>query len=735
MAEVKINNISELESYGNNIKNFSDKYEEETNALYRNFTDKAGSDSKGEAIKAYFEKLNNIQSQVFSELPSAIKKYGEVVTTYVSEIRATEFVDKCYSSDTGANDLSSLLKGTQINDIFNLSKDLDGAFQQAADAMGNPPHNTEGGLNTATTDLENAATKRIEKDKAVQDAYNKFTKNLEDETAAIKSFQDILNNAIYFSDISSSTIFEAIANGELTAEQMFYLDVLKSKKDNQILLTMLGDTPGDVLKIDPETISYDMYTVIADIQNHWTTREDLKKWQHFISALGDYSVERNQTFENYILEAEDKLGEMKIAQMTSWYMQKPEKPENATPEEMEEYNNALEIYQNMLNAHQLQLSSINRSISLLSSLQVLGVGNWKKVEVHPNSQSAETHLYRKIATIEESNGQFIIKTETGVRTSPISVQMSMSEYEKERNFDFKNTDYKWGGDYKEYISTTEFTNFGMQASEYSEHLNNLIAERKAAKEKFSLTLLGSISETVISFLPFGSTAASVIKTAHSALEDSDINGVQSNMTKTIKSGRDEFKKYYKRTTGESLPDSKFDKAWGHWGKLSSGASDIFKGFMDYQSKINEIDDETHEAKKTMMNNILDHGGWSLSEKGNGTIANGRSGQYYDFNAALRANDLNTTGLTGYIDSPKNKFTQKDLDNSIENSFTEKQKEDYANVIAYARGGEKDSGLTLESMTADQLEKFNSIVSNLGGDSWSQMKFYFEDKFSMEEVHN
>lgn len=110
MTEVKINNISELESYGKNIKDFSDKYEVETNALYRNFTDKAGSDSKGEAIKAYFEKLNNIQSQVFSELPSAIKKYGEVVTTYVSEIRATEFVDKCYSSDTGANDLSSLLK-------------------------------------------------------------------------------------------------------------------------------------------------------------------------------------------------------------------------------------------------------------------------------------------------------------------------------------------------------------------------------------------------------------------------------------------------------------------------------------------------------------------------------------------------------------------------------------------------------------------------------------------------
>lgn len=293
MAEVKINNISELESYGNNIKDFSDKYEVETNALYRNFTDKAGSDSKGEAINAYFEKLNNIQSQVFSELPSAIKKYGEVVTTYVSEIRDTEFVDQCYSSDSGANDLSSLLKGAQTNDIFNLSKDLDGVFQQAADAMGNSPYNTEGVLNTATTDLENAATKRIEKDQAVQDAYNKFTKNLDDETAAIKSFQDILNNAIYFSDIPSSAIFQAIANGYLTAEQMYYLDVPKTKEDAQALKAIISDKPGDVLKVDPNKISEEMYAVIANEQNDWTLTENNEMWQHFVNALGDYSVERN----------------------------------------------------------------------------------------------------------------------------------------------------------------------------------------------------------------------------------------------------------------------------------------------------------------------------------------------------------------------------------------------------------------------------------------------------------
>ncbi len=62
------------------------------------------------------------------------------------------------------------------NDIFNLIQRFRWGLNNA-DAMGNSPHNTEGS-NTATTDLEKVATKRIEKDKAVQEAYSKFTKIL-----------------------------------------------------------------------------------------------------------------------------------------------------------------------------------------------------------------------------------------------------------------------------------------------------------------------------------------------------------------------------------------------------------------------------------------------------------------------------------------------------------------------------------------------------------------------------
>ena len=115
MADIRILNRTDLESYGKSIKNFAETYRTETNGLYRNFTDKAGSDSKGEAINAYFQKLNMLQKQVFDELPTAIKRYGYVVNTYTDAIKGAGFDDECFSSDSGVVNLSLLLKGDQTD--------------------------------------------------------------------------------------------------------------------------------------------------------------------------------------------------------------------------------------------------------------------------------------------------------------------------------------------------------------------------------------------------------------------------------------------------------------------------------------------------------------------------------------------------------------------------------------------------------------------------------------------
>lgn len=732
MADVKINSISELESYGKNIKDFSDKYELETNNLYKNFTDKAGSDSKGEAINAYFKKLNTIQDEVFSKLPSAIKEYGDVVTTYVDEIQVAEnFIEKCYTSDTGANDLSNLFTGSQTNDIFNLSQNLDGSFQQAADAMGSSAHNTNGILKTATEDLQGAAFKRTEKDQKLQEAYNKFKENLEKATDKIASFRDVLDNANNFSEIPSSEIFQAIANETLTADQMFYLDVPKTWADTQALRAIISDKPGDVLKIDPTSISEQMYAVIASEMNDWTLAENKEKWQQILDVMGEKPVKENDIFTNNILKAEDALAQIKMLQMLNLVKNKPEDlPENASSEQIAEYNEQMKLYQLFYDKHQSELDAINSTLGLMYSLQVLEIGDiLKPGRVIPNDQSAENNYYKTLAEVEIKNGQFEIKIDRGEYITKFR-GTSVQDLDEARNFKVPDSFYKWES--KKYTSTTEYSDFGMQASEYSNRMKKLQEERSKASVDFYVNMFESIAKSGISLLPNGSAALSVISTLESASDESasdesasvlwDLDKIQSTTTTTI----NDFKSFYKKNTGQDIPPSKLETYWGHWSKFSSGLSGVVEQYKTYASDIAKIDKETSEARNDLMEKILDYGGWDLSENGKSTIATGRGGQYYDFNAYMRAYELNETGLKGYINKSTN-LTENDLDAAINKTFTEEtDKQTYSAVIAYVRGEKPD--LKLEKMNADQLEKFTTIVKNLGRDGMSGLGDYFDTEY-------
>ena len=731
MADIRILNRTDLESYGKSIKNFAETYRTETNGLYRNFTDKAGSDSKGEAINAYFQKLNMLQKQVFDELPTAIKRYGYVVNTYTDAIKGAGFDDECFSSDSGVVNLSLLLKGEQTDLITTTSNQLDSAFQQAAEAMESTAEDTKAISEEATKGLEEAASTRTKKDTDVQTAYSKFTLDLLDATAKISAFQGILENAMCISEIPSSTVFTAIAKGYLTADQMYYLDVPKTKEDAQALKAIISEKPGDVLKVDPDKISEEMYTIIANEQNDWTMANNNEMWQHFTNALNDYSVERNQKFTNNILIGEDRLAQTKLTDMYILYTKKPVEPVNGTPEQIEEYNELLKQYNSMMATHQKELSAINSNTALMYSLQVLGVGTSKDVKYIENLRTNEVYHKKTAASVVlNKNGQFEISIKKGVFKFDVN---SYYTSEEEKNLKLKDSDYKWGNP-KNYTATTEYNNLGMEASEYSKNLRQLEADREKAHNEYKDKLAGVIGKTIMSFVPYGSTAVSVIETLGALGTDGrdiDVDGVQSNITKGVKNGRDDFKKQYKLATGERIPDSKLDKYWSHWSKVSSGLSDGVKAYVTNQSEMSRIDNSISKAKEKMLETILDYGGWSLTPDGEKVLATGRMGQYYDFNATLRSLELNEHGLTNYM--KENNITMDSFNDAIDKSISEDDRSKYANVISYAKGEhEAKKKLTLETMDADQLEKFTNIVRNLDG-GMSDLEKHFKTKYQMEEV--
>ena len=735
MADIRILNRTDLESYGHSVKKFAETYMTETNGLYRNFTDKAGSDSKGEAINAYFKKLNMLQKKVFNELPIAIKRYGYVINTYTDEIKGAGFDDECFSSDSGVLNLSLLLKGKQTELITTTSNQLDSAFQKAAEAMETIAEDTKAICEEATKGLEEATTTRTKKDTDVQTAYSKFTLDLLDATAKISAFQDVLENAMCISEIPSSTVFTAIAKGYLTADQMYYLDVPKTKEDAQALKAIISEKPGDVLKVDPDKISEAMYTIIANEQNDWTMMRNNEMWQHFTNALNDYSVERNQKFTNNILIGEDRLAQTKLTDMYILSTKKPVEPVNGTPEQMEEYNELLKQYNSMMAAHQKELSAINSNTALMYSLQVLEVGTSRDTKVNNSRRVMETYHRKTAASVTlNENGQFEISIKKGVYQFDVSTVQSFNE---EKNLKLKDSDYKWGNP-KNYTATTEYNNLGMEASEYSKNLRQLEADREKARKEYQDKLAGAIGKAIISFVPYGSTAVSVIETL-GALgtdgKDIDVDGVQSNITKGVKYGRDDFKKQYKLATGESIPDSKLDKYWGHWSKVSSGISDGVKAYVTNQSEMSRIDNSISKAKKEMLETILDYGGWSLTPDGEKVLATGRMGQYYDFNATLRSLELNEHGLMNYM--KERDIDMESFNYAVNKSISKDDRSKYADVISYAKGEhnnakEDKKKLSLETMDADQLEKFTSIVKNLE-DGMSGLEDHFKTKYKMEEV--
>ena len=133
----------------------------------------------------------------------------------------------------------------------------------------------------------------------------------------------------------------------------------------------------------------------------------------------------------------------------------------------------------------------------------------------------------------------------------------------------------------------------------------------------------------------------------------------------------------------------------------------------------------------MLETILVYGGCALSPDGEKVLATGRMGQYYDFNATLRSLELNEHGLTNYM--KENNITMDSFNDAIDKSISEDDRSKYANVISYAKGEhEAKKKLTLETMDADQLEKFTNIVRNLDG-GMSDLEKHFKTKYQMEEV--
>ena len=86
---IQVKNIAGLDSYGTSIHSFG-RFEEAASDTVREFNTSLEGE-KAEAINAFFEKLNAIQTTVFKDAPKAVMTYGQQVFTFTGELKGLGF--------------------------------------------------------------------------------------------------------------------------------------------------------------------------------------------------------------------------------------------------------------------------------------------------------------------------------------------------------------------------------------------------------------------------------------------------------------------------------------------------------------------------------------------------------------------------------------------------------------------------------------------------------------------
>ena len=98
MAKITVDQLQELGEYGKKVKDNSKQFKAAVvNANYQFALKYKG--SEGDVIKAFVEKLNTIQNQVFDIYPGYLDYFGAVMENYDTGLSGLGFATKAWSQD------------------------------------------------------------------------------------------------------------------------------------------------------------------------------------------------------------------------------------------------------------------------------------------------------------------------------------------------------------------------------------------------------------------------------------------------------------------------------------------------------------------------------------------------------------------------------------------------------------------------------------------------------------
>ena len=699
---IKVHDLPAIARYSSAVQEFSKGVDSASKQTMRKFNEKAGktgdSEDKGEAINAFFTRLNTLQTQVFQEYPTTITHFSTALSTFENAATAAGFQNKAWTQQTGNDSVYKKLDGVESEQYEKIKTKVDNLQTLLNDAtaeLGIESEDLTTIKTTAGDDLASAATARRDTHNALQQAHDTLSKDTTDAEAELKTLQTRIKNASAVCNIPASSILAGIKNGSLTKRKISYLDSIQTEADGRALGAILNKQPGDILNEKPGDLSEGFYSIGAQEMMEWIESGDAATLNHLLDAMGNRDFSANQPFLLEFQKAGVRLGD--------------------TLEKVMEVQYAKDgtLQSNQMAAYNKHLALTDKFVSLMESLYVMEIGRTEtskgKLAVGDKLYVTETRTKVSISDISDATFSF----KNTVDTKKTTLEMNIGGYSYPTSI--SNTT-----ETKVYKMEEYATAIGNNMAEKQARIGELEKSRKDATKNLGYTIAKGVGYSLLGvFAPEAVPIVSMIDSLATSDASKFTKQFSSMIDKniTVKGVELEggFTKTFSYTFGVTLP------------------IETIQSYLKYVDQLKGYDLEKEKTRISMVDDFLNRGNTYLFQKeGKSSVAVSRM-RTHNFYTALRLKEMDNEGLAPYIEyarsskeytvdsnSTTKKIIQEAIDKVNESDDGAKVSEE---MSKYLLGEETD--LSLVNMTADQLETYKNVLEKLPISSDQNVKHGYE----------
>lgn len=691
---IQVKNISGLDSYGTSIHTFGGRFDEAASDTVREFNTSLEGE-KAEAINAFFEKLNTIQTTVFKDAPKAIMTYGQQVFTFTGELKGLGFSSLAFTDDESITTLTNSLESQQRDEITGVKSKVIQALQQAVDVMGEGDATISNFDSTVDSLILEEVKSRKETHEGIKTAHEKIETDITKSAETFESLTLLTQNAKAITSIPALNILDAIQRGDLRQDNVNYLDAAYTSDDVEIIKVLISEsrykTKKDYFeklaraKVNDASLPTTM--LIANRLEKAAEKGEVDGLGAFFEVLSNRDVKEVQVYTAKLSSSIDTIVDGLNAKGQS--LRKP-MPKDYNSKEYEEWLKGEEEAKERLKS--LKESSV-RYGRLNNILTYMNTEKFGKVTI----------TVKGVAQENGKTGDYTVSTKRNIKAGSFTSSKTDGEY----TFTIQDL----GIDRKDGSETISVSSYKEQ-----DQLGKLdkMEKLRAQKDRLWMESAYNTTKNIVSMNPAAGFIWNMVEAAATTKEEKNIlDDVAKNGTKAL--SETDFKKYK---------------------NLKKASSHVASGFFEHFEKAQKIQEELEKTDKALLSQEMDVGGTAIKE---GNRYKHISGQTrYDFEANLRMADLQQNGMKGYYfrrilkEKPGDiKGAVNDLEilekklNAIEASgdYTEEVKSLFSgdgSISPVQLGGEK---------LVKGLREFENVTQNI-----KEYKFNYDDYGKNEDLY-